>query len=116
MTSPDGPPPELDGGLRDGLLVLADGSAFEGELIGAETGIATGMNTVVRTLGSVIGAQVAITLVAGNLIPGTAIPAEGGFVTSLWLGGAAALIGALIALGIPSGRRRVRVATVAGDA
>ena len=42
MTSPDGPPPELDGGLRDGLLVLADGSAFEGELIGAETGIATG--------------------------------------------------------------------------
>ncbi len=82
----------------------------------SETGIATGMNTVVRTLGSVIGAQVAITLVAGNLIPGTAIPAEGGFVTSLWLGGAAALIGALIALGIPSGRRQVRVATVAGDA
>jgi len=82
----------------------------------SETGIATGMNTVVRTLGSVIGAQVAITLVAGNLIPGTAIPAEGGFVTSLWLGGAAALIGAVMALGIPSGRRRVRVATVAGDA
>ena len=82
----------------------------------SETGIATGMNTVVRTLGSTIGAQVAITLVAGNLIPGTSIPAESGFVTSLWLGGAAALIGALIALGIPSGRRRARIATVAGDA
>lgn len=72
----------------------------------SETGIATGMNTVVRTLGSVIGAQVAITLVASQHIPGTAIPAEGGFVASLWVGGAAALIAALIALGIGSGRRQ----------
>ena len=30
------------GRLREGVLVLADGNVFEGELIGAETGVATG--------------------------------------------------------------------------
>lgn len=70
-----------------------------------ETGIATGMNTVVRTIGSAIGAQAAITLLASDTIPGTDIPAESGFTTSLWLGAAAALAAALLALGIAPGRR-----------
>lgn len=72
----------------------------------SETGIATGMNTVVRTLGSVIGAQVSISLVAANSIPGTGIPAEGGFTMSLWLGGGAALIALGFALALPARRRR----------
>ena len=71
----------------------------------SETGIATGMNTVVRTLGSVVGAQVAITLVAANRIAGTDIPAEGGFTMSLWLGGAAAIVAMLFALALPTARR-----------
>ena len=33
-----------------------------------ETGIATGMNTVVRTVGSVIGSQAAVTLLASETI------------------------------------------------
>ncbi len=70
-----------------------------------ETGIATGMNTVVRTVGSAIGAQAAITLLASDTIPGTEIPAESGFSTSLWLGAAAALVAALLALGIAPRRR-----------
>lgn len=74
----------------------------------SETGIATGMNTVVRTLGSVIGAQVSITLVAANRIPGTDIPAEGGFTMSLWLGGAAAVVAMIFALALPTARRRRR--------
>ena len=51
-----------------------------------ETGIATGMNTVVRTVGSVIGSQAAVTLLASETIGRTSIPAESGFTTSLWLG------------------------------
>ena len=70
-----------------------------------ETGIATGMNTVVRTVGSVIGSQVAVTLLASMTITGTAIPSESGFSASLWLGAGAALIAALLALGISSRRR-----------
>ena len=72
-----------------------------------ETGIATGMNTVVRTVGSVIGSQAAVTLLASDVIAGTSIPAESGFTTSLWLGAAAALVAALLALAI-SPRRRAR--------
>jgi MFS family permease len=82
-----------------------------------ETGLATGMNTVVRTVGSVIGAQAAVTLLASETIPGTAIPAESGFSTSLWLGAGAALVAALLALAV-SPRRRARqeapAATTAG--
>ena len=72
-----------------------------------ETGIATGMNTVVRTVGSVIGSQAAVTLLASEVIAGTDIPAESGFTTSLWLGAAAALVAALFALAV-SPRRRAR--------
>ncbi|MFP5452117.1 MAG: MFS transporter [Thermoleophilia bacterium] len=75
----------------------------------SETGIATGMNTVVRTLGSVIGAQASITLVAAHTIPGTSIPAEDGFTMSLWLGGLAAVIAIGFALGLPTAARRARV-------
>ncbi|MDX6644476.1 MAG: hypothetical protein QOK40_203 [Miltoncostaeaceae bacterium] len=72
----------------------------------SETGVATGMNTVVRTVGSVIGTQAAVTLLASDRLPGTAVPAEGGFVTALWLGGAAALVGAVLATAVSAGRRR----------
>ena len=59
-----------------------------------ETGIATGMNTVVRTVGSVIGSQAAVTLLASEVIGDSSVPAESGFTTSLWLGAAAALVAA----------------------
>lgn len=63
-----------------------------------ETGIATGMNTVVRTVGSAVGAQVAVTLLASNVIAGTQIPSVDGFRASLWLGAAASIIAAIMAL------------------
>jgi MFS family permease len=78
-----------------------------------ETGVATGMNTVVRTVGSVIGSQAAVTLLASRTIGDTAIPAESGFSTSLWLGAAAALIAALLALAISSRRGAARQVAVA---
>ena len=65
-----------------------------------ETGVATGMNTVVRTVGSAIGAQVAVTLLAAQTIAGTSIPAESGFTISLWLAAAAAVVAAAMALAI----------------
>ena len=71
----------------------------------SETGIATGMNTVVRTIGSVIGAQLSITLVANHHIAGTEIPSVDGFEMSLWLGAGAALIAAVFALLVPTKRR-----------
>lgn len=71
-----------------------------------ETGIATGMNTVVRTVGSVIGSQAAVTLIASKTIAGTSVPSEAGFNASLWLGAIAALIAAGFALAIAPRRSR----------
>lgn len=83
----------------------------------SETGIATGMNTVVRTIGSVIGAQVSITLVASHHIAGTQIPSIDGFEISLWLGAGTALVAAMFALAIPVARRAAPAADrIAADA
>jgi hypothetical protein len=75
-----------------------------------ETGVATGMNTVVRTIGSAIGAQVAVTLLAAQTIAGTGIPAESGFTTSLWLAAGAAAVAAALALAISPRRALTRTA------
>ena len=63
-----------------------------------ETGVATGMNTVVRTVGGVIGAQVGAVLLAANVVPGTGVPTEAGFVDAFWVGAAGALVAAVAAL------------------
>jgi EmrB/QacA subfamily drug resistance transporter len=81
-----------------------------GAVAPSETGVATGMNNVVRTVGGVIGAQVAAVLLAGNLHKGTQIPTEHGFVLAFWLSAATALVGVVTALlvsGRGTGRWRV---------
>jgi EmrB/QacA subfamily drug resistance transporter len=80
-----------------------------------ETGVATGMNTVVRTLGSVIGSQVAVTLLATEVIAGTDVPAESGFTAALWLAAAAAAVAALLALAAAPGRPAAEVARTAAE-
>jgi EmrB/QacA subfamily drug resistance transporter len=59
-----------------------------------ETGVASGMNTIMRTIGGALGAQVAAAIISANTIAGTEIPLERGF-TLAWTIGA---IGALVAL------------------
>lgn len=81
-----------------------------------ETGIATGMNTVVRTIGSAIGAQVAVTLLAARTIPGTPVPAVDGFTLSLWLGAGASVIAAVFALMLRERPPHAHVTTVPGAA
>jgi hypothetical protein len=56
------------------------------------------MNTVVRTVGGVVGAQVGAVLLAANVAPGTGIPTEAGFVDAFWVGAAGALVAAVAAL------------------
>lgn len=69
------------------------------------TGVAMGMNTVMRTIGGVVGAQVGAALLSAVTIPGTGgIPEEAAFSATFLVAGAAALVGALGTLRIP-GRR-----------
>lgn len=68
-----------------------------------QTGEATGVNTIVRTLGGSIGAQVASALVAANLIGGTSIPAERGYMIAFVVSAVAMVVAGLVALAGPGG-------------
>jgi uncharacterized protein (UPF0261 family) len=76
----------------------------------SETGVATGMNKVMRTVGSVIGGQVGAAIVSADTIAGSHVPAESAFVAAFWISAAVALSGAALARLIPS---RSRVAGLA---
>jgi EmrB/QacA subfamily drug resistance transporter len=75
-----------------------------------EMGVASGMNTVVRMVGSVIGGQVAATLLTARTIGGTSIPAESAFTITFALSAAAALVAAAIAVSIGTQPLRQRLA------
>ena len=66
------------------------------------TGVAMGMNTVMRTVGGVIGGQVGAAILSAQVIPGTAgIPQESGYTTTFAIAGVVALVGAFGCLLIP---------------
>jgi EmrB/QacA subfamily drug resistance transporter len=69
-----------------------------------QTGEATGMNTIMRTIGGAFGAQIAAAIVTGHLEPGTRYAAESGF-TAAFAMGAIALVVALGAAALIPGRR-----------
>jgi EmrB/QacA subfamily drug resistance transporter len=57
-----------------------------------ETGIASGMNTIMRTIGGALGSQVAAAIISANTLPGTEIPTENGFTTAFSLSALGALV------------------------
>lgn len=67
----------------------------------SQTGEATGINTIMRTIGGSLGAQIAASLVASETIPGTRIPAEGGYTTAFVMSAVALGVATLAALAGP---------------
>jgi MFS family permease len=97
--------------IASGLLGIGIGLAFAalGTLIvhavpAHQTGVASGMNTVMRQIGGATGAQVAGTLVAAHTIHGIATVT--GFVNSFVLDAALLAIAVLAALAVPQLGRR----------
>jgi EmrB/QacA subfamily drug resistance transporter len=75
-----------------------------------ETGVASGMNTIMRTIGAALGSQVAAAIISANTLASTDIPLESGFTTAFTI----SAVGALLALGptfLLTRRARVAVAT-----
>ena len=72
-----------------------------------EMGVATGMNTVVRMIGAVVGGQVGAALLTARTIGGSGVPAESAFTTTFALSAIAALVASLVALSIVSAPRRL---------
>jgi len=69
-----------------------------------ETGEATGVNTIMRNIGSAVGAQVAGTMVATHVLA-SGLPADDGFTIAFAIGAGGAVVAALSILLIP-GRPR----------
>jgi hypothetical protein len=72
-----------------------------------QTGVASGINTILRTVGGSLGAQLAATLVAAQQVPGAAYSAEAGFTNAFALSAVGSLVAFGAALAVPSARRRL---------
>ncbi|WP_307717736.1 MFS transporter [Streptomyces sp. V4I23] len=62
---------------------------------------ANGLNTVVRTVGGVIGTQVAIAILSAHSVAGSALPGEGAFTVVFALGAVFAAVGVAVVLLLP---------------
>ena len=86
-------------GIGIGLAFAALGNLIVGAVPPHQTGIASGMNTVMRTLGGALGAQIAATFIAGHTAHG--LPTATGFTESFVLATAFLLAGILASVGVP---------------
>jgi EmrB/QacA subfamily drug resistance transporter len=107
--------------FHDTLLAIAVGGVLVGIGIGLafaamanlvveavrqdQTGLATGINTIMRSIGGAVGAQIAAAMLAGNQILGGRFPAESGFTDAFGMSAVAAVLALVAASIIPRPRR-----------
>jgi hypothetical protein len=77
-----------------------------------QTGVATGMHTITRTIGNAFGSQAAATIVAGS-IAATGLPQESGFTTAFAVFAVALLFAFVAVLFVPPRRIQVLASTPA---
>jgi EmrB/QacA subfamily drug resistance transporter len=89
-------------GLLLGVGIAFSFSSMINLIVGAvdarDVGIATGINTITRTVGGAFGSAVAAAILTADLIPGSRVPTEGAYTTAFVvaaIGGVAALLAAL---------------------
>ena len=87
-------------GLGVGAAFAAMVSLIAENVDPREMGIATGMNTVVRLVGAVIGGQLGAALLTARTIGDSSAPAESAFTWAFGLGAVAALAAAVVATSI----------------
>jgi MFS family permease len=84
-------------GLGSGLALAALPRLLGGLVPATQTATVNGINTVARTVGGALGAQVAIAIVASRAGVGGVAPARSAFSTAFWLAAAVAAAGMLVA-------------------
>jgi EmrB/QacA subfamily drug resistance transporter len=67
-----------------------------------DVGVATGINTIARTIGGAFGAAVIATILASNTLAGTPLPAEGAYETAFVISLGGATLALLASLWVPS--------------
>jgi EmrB/QacA subfamily drug resistance transporter len=104
-------------GLGIGFAFAAMANCIVQAVRPTETGVATGMNTIMRTIGGSIGAQTAAAIVTGSLIAGTSFPKETGYTEAFAISAIALIAAAAVGLAIPrSGRGAEEPAAASAEA
>jgi EmrB/QacA subfamily drug resistance transporter len=98
-------------GIGIGLAFAALGNLIVEAVPSHQTGVASGMNTVMRTLGGALGAQLAATFIAGHTAHG--LPTVTGFTESFVLATGFLVVGIVAAIAVP---RRAASSPGAADA
>lgn len=103
--------------VASALLGIGVGAAFSAmaaliadHVDADEMGVASGMNTLIRLVGSVTGGQAAAALLTARTIGSTSIPAESAYTISFALSAVAAVAAAAVAFGIGAQPLRQRLA------
>jgi EmrB/QacA subfamily drug resistance transporter len=89
-------------GVGIGLAFSALGNLIVGAVPPHQTGVASGMNTVMRTLGGALGGQISATFIAHNVVHG--LPAVSGFTDTFWMATGFLIVCVFAALMVPGGR------------
>jgi MFS family permease len=84
-------------GLGSGLALAALPELLGGLVPATQTATVNGVNTVARTVGGALGAQVAIAVVASRAGVGGLAPASSAFSAAFWLAAAVSAAGMLVA-------------------
>jgi MFS family permease len=89
-------------GIGIGLAFAALGNLIVQAVSPHQTGVASGMNTVMRTLGGALGGQLSATFIAGHMLHGT--PTVTGFTETFWMATGFLLICLLAGSLVPKAR------------
>jgi MFS family permease len=83
----------------------------------SEVGIATGINTITRTVGGAFGAAVATAILTGHTIGGSSLPSEHAYTVAFVLSAAGGMLAIVAALLVPTrAAERARAAAAAAPA
>jgi EmrB/QacA subfamily drug resistance transporter len=88
-------------GIGIGLSFAAMANLIVVAVPADQTGVATGMNTIMRTIGGALGSQIIASILTANVIAGSGLPAERGFTIAFWLGAAVLFVGVVASWAIP---------------
>ncbi|MBA2580278.1 MAG: MFS transporter [Thermoleophilaceae bacterium] len=95
-------------GIGVAAALSAVGNLVVENVSAADTGVASGMNSIMRTTGAAFGAQISSAVVTAYAIPSTTVPLEAGYTIALAISASAALFGLALTtlLSPPGGRMR----------
>jgi MFS family permease len=91
-------------GLGAGLVLAASANLVVDLVPEDEVGVATGLNTVFRTVGAAVGSVVLASVLQASIPAVGGDPTEGGYQAAYLVAGCSGLLAGLLALGVPRGR------------